>query len=230
VSERFMTLDALMSVACHGPGVLDQLAGSAGAKSPRNELVSRMLSRSIDFDPAFRNVNAMFDRCAAACRLPDRAARKVAFTEIEDDIKARKTVVVTVGPVERATMGRARHGEYIGDILIGLMLPAFYKVQDAADRTEQTQANLQVAFALAGYRADTGHFPARLDELAPRYLPQVPRDLFSGKPLIYRPTVGGYLLYSVGINGLDEEGRWTDDEPRGDDLRVRMPVTEPAAK
>src|SRR4029079_16124168 len=101
--------------------------------------------------PAFRNVNAVFDRCEAACRLPDRAARKVAFTEIEDDIKQRKTGVVALGPVERATMGRARRGEYVGDIMIGLMLPAFQKVQDATDRTEQTQANVQVAFALAAY-------------------------------------------------------------------------------
>ena len=230
LSERFMTLDALMSVACHGPGVLDQLAGSAGAKPPGNELMSRMLSRSIDFDPAFRNVNVVFDQCEAACRLPDRAARKVAFTEIEDDIKRRKTGVVALGPVERATMGRARRGEYIGDILIGLMLPAFTRVQDATDRTEQSQANLQLAFALAAYRADAGRYPVRLNELAPSYLPAVPGDLFSGKPLIYRPAAGGYLMYSVGLNGLDEEGRWTDDDPKGDDLRVRMPVTEPRAK
>jgi hypothetical protein len=27
---------------------------------------------------------------------------------------------------------------------------------------------------------------------------------------------------------VDEDGRWTDDDPRGDDLRVRMPVVEPA--
>jgi hypothetical protein len=37
-------------------------------------------------------------------------------------------------------------------------------------------------------------------------LRQIPGDVFSGKPLIYRPNENGYLLYSVGINGKDEGG------------------------
>ena len=52
----------------------------------------------------------------------------------------------------------------------------------------------------------------------------MPGDLFSGKPLIYKPEGKGYLFYSVGANGLDEGGRWYDDDPRGDDPRVRMPL------
>ena len=62
-----------------------------------------------------------------------------------------------------------------------------------------------------------------MDELAPTYLKKIPDDLFSEKPLIYRPEDKGYLLYSVGINGMDEDGRGYGDEPRGDDLSVRMP-------
>ena len=44
-----------------------------------------------------------------------------------------------------------------------------------------------------------------------------------GKALIYRSTDDGYLLYSVGVNGVDDKGRTADDEPPGDDLVVRMP-------
>ena len=51
-------------------------------------------------------------------------------------------------------------------------------------------------------------------------------DLFAGRPLVYRPSGAGYLLYSVGVNGKDEGGRWTDDDPPGDDLRVRMPLPD----
>ena len=127
-------------------------------------------------------------------------------------------------------MNKRERGEQIGNILIGLLLPALDKIQDAYDRTEQTQINLHIAFALAAYRADAGRYPVRLDDLAPKYLARIPADVFSGKPLIYRPTENDYLLYSVGVNGIDEDGRWTEDEPRGDDLRVRMPVPEPARK
>ena len=64
----------------------------------------------------------------------------------------------------------------------------------------------------------------------PKYFDKVPDDLFSGKPLTYKPEKDGYLLYSVGVNGIDDGGRWHDDHPKGDDLRVRMPVPEPTSK
>src|SRR5262249_48188921 len=123
--------------------------------------------------------------------------------------------------------GKARRGEQIGNRVVGLLLASLEKIQDATDRADQTHSNLEIALALAAYRADTKRYPPQLADLAPMYLPKLPSDLFSGKSLIYRPTEGGYLLYSVGVNGIDDEGRWTDDQPRGDDLRVRMPVTEP---
>jgi hypothetical protein len=110
--------------------------------------------------------------------------------------------------------------------MICLFVPATMKVQQAADRAEQTQRNLHLACALAAYKADEKRYPKTLDALAPRYLPAIPSDLFSGKALIYRPadSGNGYLLYSVGVNGRDEEGRGYDDDPRGDDLPVRMPL------
>lgn len=111
----------------------------------------------------------------------------------------------------------------MADILIGLMVPAYPKLRGPSDRMTQTQNNLHLAFALAAYRQDHGVYPRTLDALAPSYLARVPADLFSGQPLVYRPPADGYLLYSVGINGKDEEGRSYEDEPPGDDLTVRMP-------
>ena len=54
-----------------------------------------------------------------------------------------------------------------------------------------------------------------------------PQDRFSGKALIYRPAVKGYLLYSVGPNGKDEGGQGYGDMPPGDDQSVRMPPSQP---
>ena len=48
----------------------------------------------------------------------------------------------------------------------------------------------------------------------------------AGKALVYRPSEKGYLFYSVGVNGKDEEGRWFDDDPPGDDVGVRMPLPD----
>lgn len=52
----------------------------------------------------------------------------------------------------------------------------------------------------------------------------MPDDIFTGRPLTYKLTEKGYLFYSVGQNGKDDEGRWYDDEPAGDDPRMRMPL------
>jgi hypothetical protein len=78
----------------------------------------------------------------------------------------------------------------------------------------------------------------RLDDLVPQYLPAVPIDSFSEKPLIYERRGDGYLLASVGRNGIydggdDNDGRivkgeWKEEDQFVDtdksDLVVRMPV------
>src|SRR5262249_21700652 len=100
------------------------------------------------------------------------------------------------------------------------------QLRRAADRSEQAQRNLHLAFALTAYRGERGGYPEKLEALAPKYLEEVPTDLYSGKALIYRPSQNAYLLYSVGVNGLDEQGHGHDDTPPGDDPSVRMPQRE----
>jgi hypothetical protein len=229
LGERFMALDALTSVVAAPDRGLSALSGGAGP-AQKAHFTDLLFTRNIDFDPAFRDVNRTYDRMAAAARLPDRSARKAEFARIGDEFEQGSRERARQSVLERLAASKGARGAAIGHVLVGLMLPALDKLQDAMDRAEQTRRNLIVAAALGVYRADTGHYPSRLDELAPKYLPDVPRDLFSEKPLVYRPTEDGYLLYSVGVNGIDEDGRWTDDDPKGDDLRVRMPVTEPRPK
>jgi len=147
---------------------------------------------------------------------------------IDQDLQALKRQVDAAGVIEKSFMGSRSRGEMIGNIMILLVLPSFTKVQIAADRCEQDQRNLHLAFALAAYKCDQGLYPAKLDELAPKYLQAIPGDLFSGKPPIYRLNDKGYLLYSVGENGVDDGGRGNDDFPRGDDLSIRMPVARPS--
>ncbi len=118
-------------------------------------------------------------------------------------------------------------GKAFGEIIVPRIIPASPKnLFEIADRDEQQHRSLFIAFALAAYRHDNSRYPAKLDDLAPKYLTSVPSDLFSGKALIYRPSEIGYLFYSVGVNGKDEGGRGADGNPPGDDLSVRMPLPE----
>jgi hypothetical protein len=229
LGERFMYLDCVQLVRRGGVGMLED-RGLGSAKKP-NALELHALGM-IDWGPALRNGNRWYDRMAAAARLQERAEREKEFDKIEADLRALKKEVMEQGNLaNRVQLLFSKDkpkeiGKAIGNVLVGLLVPAVRKVQSAYDRSEQVQRNLRVAFALAAYRADRRRYPARLEELAPKYLAAVPGDLFSGQALIYRPAGEGYLVYSVGVNGKDEGGRWYDDDPPGDDPCVRLPLPE----
>jgi hypothetical protein len=227
LGERTLYLDSLQLVRRGGPSVLEGLAGGKAMKPSANETKAMAM---IDWEPALRGGNRWYDRLAAALRLKDRAEREKALDQIEEDLKALKKEATSPANLTRLMLMQGKPdklvGKAIGDVLIGLMMPAARKVQNAHDRADQLQRNLRVAFALAAFQRDHGRYPTRLDELAPKYLPDVPGDLFSGKALVYSHADKGYLLYSVGVNGKDEGGRSFDDDPAGDDLPVRMPLPE----
>jgi lysophospholipase L1-like esterase len=226
--ERFVFLDSVMILDRKGLKALAYLKGGfAGfADQPVDPQVHKNIARA-NLDPALRNGNRWYDRTVAATRLPDRSARDKAMREIENDIKALKGDL-TIGELIRTFVDPDTPpevlGKTLGDVLITLLLPATIRVQQAKDRNEQVQRNLQIAFALGAYQKANGGYPKKLEALVPKYLPTVPLDLFTGKSLVYLPSDRGYLLYSFGMNGLDEQGRTYEDDPPGDDLRVRMPL------
>ena len=160
-------------------------------------------------------LNAYYDRAAAAAKLPTRSARREAFAAVNKDYIEKRD---PKKPDPRTVPVR------VADTLIGLLAPVLEKSADARDRTEQARHNTRLALALAAYKADAKKYPAKLAELAPKYLDEVRPDLFSGRPLFYEAKAGGYMIYSVGPNGKDDAGRSRDDAPPGDDLAIRVPA------
>lgn len=65
-----------------------------------------------------------------------------------------------------------------------------------------------VACALERYRLANGEFPSMLAPLVPQFMAKLPHDLITGEPLKYRRTEdGGFVVYSVGFNQVDNGGR-----------------------
>ena len=62
----------------------------------------------------------------------------------------------------------------------------------------------------------------------PKYISEVPKDIFTEGELHYTVQGDGYLLYSVGVNGKDDGGKSPEDAEDGsrewDDITVRMPA------
>ena len=116
----------------------------------------------------------------------------------------------------------------MGPILMERMLGALPSsdVDRWRMRPKDHQAGIsltRLVFALEAYHRDNGEYPAALDDLRGRYMDELPLDPFSGEAFRYILEEGGFLLYSVGPNGVDEKGRGHNDFPKGDDIRRRMP-------
>jgi hypothetical protein len=223
LTERFIYLDALQQLRRRG-----SILG-VGQLRPE-ELIGLEL---IDWEPALRLGNQLYDRYVATLRLRDRAEREKALIQMEQDRKAKAKNIEPkrfLPHLDNPEALSREIGSSMGEILCQLLAPALRKVQHAYEQALQHQRNGEVALALAIYQREQGRYPERLEELTPRYLPTLPNDLFSGQALMYRRTDKGYVLYSVGVNGQDDQGRSDEDDPKGDDLVIRLPQSPPKAK
>ncbi len=95
--------------------------------------------------------------------------------------------------------------------LLKVMIPALGRVlqNDHVVRV-QTQGT-RLMLALEAYRARHGNYPARLEQLVPEILRELPADPTHGGPFAYRlleadPHGRGYLLYSTGLDQSDDGG------------------------
>lgn len=81
--------------------------------------------------------------------------------------------------------------------------------------TKAYQRLMQTALALSLYRREHGSYPKSLSALVPRFLPDLPKDPFDGKPLRYRCEGQGFKVWSVSSNLKDENGaprKWLDGD------------------
>ncbi|MEN6357508.1 MAG: hypothetical protein ABFD83_10535 [Armatimonadota bacterium] len=95
-------------------------------------------------------------------------------------------------------------------------------IRAAYTRAETISIFLRTEVALRRYRFDNGSYPAKLSDVAPKYLKKVPIDPFGkGKPLKYKLIKNGkgFLLYSLGPDMKDNRGmaaQWSGQSTVGD--------------
>lgn len=225
--ERSMGLDAAHRLArCQMN--LGEITGDGGNDSLLEKLAEGAIVQSVDWDEVLKPMNRWYDRLVTIAKKPDYLERSAEIRQLDQDLKA--LVKKRQGPMALLALlgGKAAITQMTTDVLISLLLPAVNQVLGAEGRAIQKMHSLEIAFALAAWRSEHDSYPESLDKLAPKYIAEVPQDLFNAQPLKYERTEDGYRFYSIGQNEKDDEGRSFDDNPRGDDLVVRMPV--PAAK
>jgi hypothetical protein len=184
------------------------------------------LLNDVDWNQIFRQCNRSVDEFVAVLREKDRIKREKLLQRLDEKQKANEdtTKAGDLLPLLK-TMKSEEKTKFLLRSFIA-RLKRVHGIQLAADRSEQIQRNLQIAFALAAYRRAEGKYPKTLDQLAPKYLTQIPNDYFTDKPISYEPTKKGYLLECDGI-GSDDYKLFLDHGPPGAYSSIRMPLPEP---
>jgi hypothetical protein len=91
--------------------------------------------------------------------------------------------------------------------LLLTVAPALERPAELAERTLGQRDGLLVGLALEMYRRMHDRYPDNLEQLMPGFLPTIPADRITGDPLKYRLTSGKPLVYSVGVDRVDDGGR-----------------------
>lgn len=240
-SDRIATLQSLTEMICRTPG-----GRAARVKEFKRCAFSKdrelFLWTRIDWNQVLELANDDYARIEAALRLPTFTDRRATLQGIQTGFRTdsahwkqgshRIMILLSLDYRSRYAAVRIRDGfmaERIGYLDIATRSHAEYELSRTAVALAQWKLD---------HEADGPPYPGRLDDLVPEYLPSMPNDPFSDAPLIYERRGDGYLLASVGQNGIydggvDLEGwigggEWHDTPQKVNrdkcDHVIRMPV------
>lgn len=230
-AERFMFLDAVNHLARGTPGVLEMVGGLAGevdGDGPAAALTKLVSKTLIDWNEPMKMANTWYDKIVAGARLPTYRERAAAAEKLNEQIKdlvmkAKDSKAFAIKVLFSGSPRKAV-GQQIGTILVALLLPAINAASNAEARTDMYADLTRVTFALAAYKTDHDAFPDSLDKLTPKYIAKMPQDFYVEKPLSYKRSEDGYVLYAVGPNGQDNDGFGPFYKSGdGDDIGIHFP-------
>eukprot|EP00913_Durusdinium_trenchii_P008998 g8464.t1 len=244
IAERFMALDAACYASRQGqkslrfiqqlsrndiPAMIRDAEPTPVAFFPNRKVAApKELTDFVDWSAVLKAINTEYDRMYADAgrkRFVDRLNAQKAHLEHLQSLKATvKKQLVQLSQTLRTTgkVDREAATKLLGNILIALLAPATSQATRAEDRSHSRLQLLGVAVALERYRVANGRFPDSLKSITPRFIKSIPADRYTEKPLTYRRTQSGYLLYCVGRNRKDDGGRTFGSQPAGDDIVVRV--------
>lgn len=101
--------------------------------------------------------------------------------------------------------------------LVQIGMPNLKIATITLSRTQTRINQARIAIALERFRIRRRMLPDDLSSLVPEFIDELPHDLIGGEPLHYQKSEdGGYVLWSVAWNGIDEKGKRSDDREAGD--------------
>jgi hypothetical protein len=182
--DRLTTLDAVHSMS----------------REPRG------LRGGIDWNQVLRDFNQFYDLVVAASKREGGESDAMTLEEVFESFKNEKAWLLAAQPFSRWARSR-QITIFMGSILV----PGISAIISADHRCEARLKRIEILFALSLYRTQHGEYPKGLSALVPEYLDQIPIDPMNDRMMHYSKQGEGYLVWSVGHNGVDDDGRTPDD-------------------
>jgi hypothetical protein len=237
LGDRYRFLNLLCLLDQKGPALLQQILGDSVATAEDSALQKAASDTFFDWNEPLKMGNQWFDHQVAICRLTDRHERQVALEKSAAELRQMADDSSSPGMFAlnwfTKKSAKAAFGRIVGATLIQLIDSepdrSLAQSLKSADQHAVYSAMAETGLALAGYRADHGEYPEDLAALAPSYANKLPADPYAalGIPLCYRRQSSGYLLYSVGPDGLDRGGGESERYNDSDDIAVSISDPEP---
>ena len=228
-SDRYGMLDLAISLTRDlktlGKEMVQLVEPEGGSQNENfSKQIEQICKSGVNRDTILHRSNCMYDLVVKAMRLPTHAQRRKAFQDIdnETDKISKEAATLPLGKHAEVLAGLDADGSaatrWMGSFLVCMFPPVSGRAQTLAERAVVRRDLSVLSIGLAIHRAENGRYPQRLNELSPKVLKTIPKDFFSDKPYVYKRKDAGYILYSVGDNGADDDG--TDREAGGDDIVV----------
>ncbi|HRD02445.1 MAG TPA: hypothetical protein PLP57_07370 [Candidatus Saccharicenans sp.] len=94
--------------------------------------------------------------------------------------------------------------------LARLILPRIYAVVVKEATLEAMIDAARIGLGCLIYRNQYGKYPEKISDLLPDILKEEPLDPFTGQSLIYRTKEDGFIVYSLGTNQKDDNGKMSE--------------------
>lgn len=104
-------------------------------------------------------------------------------------------------------LGQFRH------FLVLLVTPAYDNVLNKATISDAERDGVLLGLAIELHHRKQGKWPESLDSLSPQWIPAVPPDPITGKPLHFKIVDYRPIVYSVGIDRDDDGGQLPNNAP-----------------
>ncbi len=229
IGERFMCLDILQHTPEHGSkAVMYALPGGGPESSHWQTAFLNLVLSSSDMGHAMRTSNQWYDKGVEALQQETPRQRHEACEELIQEIYELETDLSNPRKAILALLSNPQNrGKMVGKFMVASFFPAMQQVNNYEFRMQLQSHLVQVACLIEIYRKEFGSYPESLDDVeAQEGSSELLTDPLSEQRLEYRKTDSGYLLYSIGVDGVDNGGRAWRETADGSQFDIRICIGE----